>query len=774
MKNNESFEVKCYLNRIIYYKEETMWGVAIMATTEDLPFSAPTVYDFFEEKDVNLFKIAGKMQALTDGVSYIVRATSKDDDRYGLNGITCDVEEIRTVKEYDEHSSRKFLSSIITQSQVDSLMETYPNVVNDVINNPEYLPDLKKVKGIKEYTFNAIKNKILDSYKMSDFILGLSDYGISMNMIAKLYKQEGSYELVEAKLKRDPYIVTMIDGVGFKKADKFALAIKPELITSKRRCMAAMEYVLEQLANEDGDTLISISDFATILSDYVPECREIYKQIVSEQIELEIAEPKKCLLHVDLDAGEVGLYKNYSTENKIWQKLCKMQNQPTIWDIDIKSRVDQLEKEGGFQYTEEQRHFIEGVNKNNVNVLVGRAGSGKTWTLKGVYEAYKDKRIASCALSAKAARRIVESTGLEGASTIHRLLEYNDSHGFEVNESNQLGVDILVLDEAGMVNIDLIWSLVRALPKESKIIIVGDTGQLPPIGAGSFLRDINNKQLFHKVELTKIHRQAQKSAIITDANNIRDGYSPINEFSAKEVHGELEDMFYGFRAEKDQVFSTAVNTYRMLIKQGISPNDIIIVTPMKEGVNSVSNFNAIIQDYLLSDEEQYIENKVGKKFKLHDRVMQVKNNYDKGVMNGESGEVIQILYKESYNNGQSSKFAAGFVVEFPDYTNKENPKKLIEFSKGDMTDMELAYSATVHKLQGSGIPYVIVAMDTSHTIMLDRTLLYTAITRASKQCYLIAQPDAFLRAIGRNKVDSRATYFEKFINPAVNILYEGE
>lgn len=394
--------------------------------------------------------------------------------------------------------------------------------------------------------------------------------------------------------------------------------------------------------------------------------------------------------------------------------------------------------------------------QKDVSVISGKAGTGKTSIAKAIFRIYKNKNfsISACALSAKAAQRIAEATGY-AASTIHRTLESQGLNEFIYNYDNPLKVDVVFLDEASMVNAKLFYDLLCAIGTRTRLIISGDHRQLPPIGYGNIFSDILGRDdVFNSMQLTKPMRQAEVSGILSDANLICDNVNPIQSPDLKIVHGELNDMYYMFRENREALRNIAVNTYIKSIEaDGI--DEVVIATPRREeSINSALEINKIIQDKLLDKEKIYID-KGYVKYKLGAKVIQTVNDYEKNVFNGEIGYITNI--SDKYQGNKKTEYC---TITFK---NLDGTDKLIEYTKGELKQISLAYALTVHKLQGSGYKTVIGIIDNTCYTLLDNCMLYTMITRAKKRCLLLAEPSAFLKCIRTNH-NKRQTWIPNLIN----------
>ena len=404
----------------------------------------------------------------------------------------------------------------------------------------------------------------------------------------------------------------------------------------------------------------------------------------------------------------------------------------------------------GFKYCFEVPSGMLVLRRNGTINITGN--SGKTTITRALLKIYKDYKIQSCALSAKAAQRITEATGFP-ASTIHRTLGAKGANYFTYNKDNKLDADIILIDECSMINASLFHDLLSAVKQGSKVIMCGDNRQLPPIGFGNIFSDLLEKNEYFNInQLTKVHRQAEKSGILVDANKIREGIIPIPKPKKIIVTGELQDMFYMFRESHEELQNIAIKTFMKSVEEE-SLDDVVVIVPRKQDcINSTSEYNRLIQDELISDNVPFVESD-NKKYKLGAKVIQRVNDYSKNVFNGEIGYITDII--ERIEDKKTVKYT---TVEY----ELNDTKKTIIYSEKELAKIDLAYALTIHLSQGSGYNTVIIVIDTNHYSLLDTCLLYTAITRAKKRCLLLGVPKAFELCLNKNFSLSRQTWLKEF------------
>lgn len=736
MDEEEILKFKATITYEKYYNSDTTWGCYLFATEDEIPhFTTETKIDlpFEDRKAVNpnrkLSSLAGKMQELVVGGEYMIKATYKCDKTYGhqYNPIS-----VYALIPQTRESQLMFLQSIISPWLAENLINAYPNVVNDVANGTLKEIDYDLVKGVREFTWNKIKDKIINNYLISDIITMLKPLGVTYTMIKKLLTDEPNPALLKQQLEDNPYIITKIPNVGFKKADDLALKLKPELINSTERLVAFIKYYFTDLGESKGHTWCSVKILKSAISNNVPECADKVDWLLENNEFLHIADDK------------VGLKYYYDIEMQIYNLLLEKSKKQTfinISDEQIEQAIKHAEEEQGFEYVIEQLDTIKDSLHRTISLITGKAGTGKTSIMRAIVKAYTENQftMTASALSAMAAQRITEATTFP-AMTIHRTLGCVGLNDFTFNKDNHMITSVAFLDEGSMVNASLFLHWLEAIDDNTRIIISGDHKQLPPIGFGNVFSDLI--EMFDESVVSKLvkpMRQAEKSGILVDANLIRENINPISEkLQPRIIHGELQDMYYMFRTNRQSLFDIAVKTFLKSVETDGIDNVVIAVPRRKDCLNSTNELNKVIQEKLLGDVLQSISG-FENEFKLGAKVMQTVNDYDKNVFNGEIGYITEI--GERFEGKKKEEYC---VVTYTDIFGKD---KLIEYTKKELTALDLAYAMTVHKLQGAGRKIVIGIIDNTHHQLLDNCMLYTLLTRAKKRCLLLAEPQAFLQCI---------------------------
>lgn len=576
--DDQQFEFTARISYERFYSENTSWGVYSFNTTDQLPNCQKITAhkDLFgdEHEDTFVGTLTGRMQQLCIGSEYKITATYKDDKKYGPQYVPITVYALapQTVED-----SKIFLKSLIPESVADSLLAVYPNVVNDVADGKLDTIDFSKVKGVREKTWKKIKDKIIDNYLISDIITLLKPLGVTFTMIKNLLSNEPNPGLLKQKIETNPYYLCSMKGFGFKKVDKLALKLKPELLESRERCIAFISYYLAEIGENDGHTWCSVDILKAAVEDSAPECIDVFDGVLENNSFLHQYE------------NRIGLKLYYNLEMKILsiiQERLNKQSPVPIENDKIEAGIAKAEHEQGFSYTDEQKAIIRSILTQSISFVTGKAGTGKSSILRGIIRAYSlaNHNISACALSAMAAQRITEATDYP-AMTIHRTLGCHGPNKFDYNKDCKLISPVVLMDEASMVNVQIFLAWLEAIGDDTKIIICGDYKQLPPIGFGNIFSDLIHCLPKENInELTKVMRQAEKSGILTDANLIRDNKNPITEVltSKKLVHGELQDMYYMFRDTRDSLHQLALKMFFSAVESD-GVDNVGIAVPRREG-----------------------------------------------------------------------------------------------------------------------------------------------------------------------------------------------
>ena len=605
---------------------------------------------------------------------------------------------------------------------------------------------LAEVKGISERKAMEIASQVNEKRDLRQAMIFLQQFGITMNLAVKIYNKYG--QEVYGILKENPYrLADDIEGVGFRTADD--IAAKAGIRTdSDFRVRSGILYTLLQASGE-GHTFLPQEELTAKTSELLG----IDKEIIEKNY-MDLSIDRKIIMKQSGDQVQIYSSSFYYMEANTATMLRELDITYDVADAEIEQRIHNIEKPTGMQLDEHQVQAVKEAVRNGLLVITGGPGTGKTTTINTIirYFEMEGMDIFLAAPTGRAAKRMSETTGFE-ARTIHRMLELNGgmegSAGFERNETNPLETDLVIIDEMSMVDITLMNSLLKAIAPGTRLILVGDINQLPSVGPGSVLKDIIQSEAFNVVMLTKIFRQASTSDIIVNAHKINRG----EEVS---LDNKSIDFFFLKRYEADII----INVVLQLVKQKLpkfvdaTPYDIQVLTPMRKGLLGVERLNGILQQYLNPPDKSKREKEHGDMvFREGDKVMQTKNNYqleweictkfgltvDKGmgIFNGDMGIITEI-----------NDFAETMTVEFDEGRKVEYSYKLLD-------ELELAYAITIHKSQGSEYPAVVIPLLSGPSMLMNRNLLYTAVTRARKCVTLVGNDTTFNQMIQNTSQQKR-------------------
>jgi exodeoxyribonuclease V alpha subunit len=594
---------------------------------------------------------------------------------------------------------------------------------------------LHEVAGIGKKRVELIRESWEKQKDIKDVMLFLQGYGVSTAFAAKIYREYNKESI--NKVKENPYrLADDIWGIGFKTADGIAAKMGYEK-NDLRRCRSGLLYTLNQLSNE-GHVYAEEEQLVTAAVTLLEADEENIRQAMADMIQEDKLKMEQEAIYLpSFYHSECGTAKRLLT-------LMESSDNGKHPKFDLKA----IEKETGIEYDEVQIAAIRQAVDSKVMVLTGGPGTGKTTTTQGIIAALKTAglQILLAAPTGRAAKRMSEATGME-AKTIHRLLEFNPMDGYKRNDENPLDGDALIVDECSMIDIILMNNLMKAIPLNMRLVFVGDIDQLPSVGAGNVLRDIIDSQKIPVIRLTRIFRQAQSSRIVMSAHAINRGAFP--DLS----NGKDTDFFFIKNDDTEQVAANIVELVKNRLPKayGMPTSKIQVLTPMQRGVVGAANLNMVLQDAINPNKTGL--NRGGYSFRKGDRVMQIRNNYDKNVFNGDLGYIHDVNMEDRT-----------LIVDF-DGT-------LVEYEVSDLDELSLAYANSIHKSQGSEYPIVVMPILMNHYVMLQRNLIYTGITRAKKICVLIGSTKALAYAIHNMTVLKRNTKLKERLNPLLAVTKE--
>ena len=608
---------------------------------------------------------------------------------------------------------------------------------------------LSEVKGISVKMAMAISEQVEEKKEMRQAMMFLQEYGISMSLAVKIYQEYGPR--LYTVIKENPYqLADDIAGVGFKMADEIAKRVGI-FTDSDFRIKSGVLYTLLQ-ATGNGHTYLPETDLLSQASELLRvEPQSIEKHLMDMQID------KRLVIRESEGVRVVYASQYYYMEMGVARMLHDLNIRGREPEEKIRKKLLQIQKEESIELDEKQvQAVVEAVN-SGLLIITGGPGTGKTTTINTIirYFESEEMEILLAAPTGRAAKRMTEATGYE-ARTIHRLLEISGMPGdersigmhFERNEENPLDADAVIIDETSMVDIHLMQSLLKAVNPGTRLILVGDVNQLPSVGPGNVLKDVIEAGCFNVVMLTRIFRQASQSDIVVNAHKINAGETvPLGKKS--------NDFLFIKRDDPNMIINAMITLVQKKLPGyvGADPYDIQIMTPMRKGALGVERLNTILQEYLNPPDKSKLEKESGGvTFRVGDKVMQIKNNYniewevrnkygipvDKGtgIYNGDIGIIREI-----------NLFAELVTVEFDE-------GRMVEYSFKQMEELELAYAITIHKSQGSEYPAVVIPIFSGPKMLMTRNLIYTAVTRARACVCLVGVPEVF-QAMVDNEMEQR-------------------
>ncbi len=699
-------KLQCVIERVTYHNDQNGYSV--------VKVSAKGFSD--------IIAAVGVMPEVHVGSIFNLYGFWKNDPKYGMQFAFQKCEEtvpatVNGIKKYLGSGLIKGIGPVYAGRIVETFGEDTLKVLDE---NPDRLSE---VPGIGTKRINQIKKSWKEQQEIKNIMLFLQSHDVSTSLAAKIFKQYGNQSI--STVTENPYrLADEIWGIGFKTADTIAkkLGFGHERF---ERLRSGIFYALNKFS-ELGHCFAYKDELLKIGAELL----EVSPDTLA--VTLDIMLEEKNLIREDT---AIYLPVFYHSEAGTAKRLLKLLN------ASRKNYIKYSEtnaNSGMIHYDETQLKAIKAALENKILVLTGGPGTGKTTTTLGIIRAYKEAgaKILLAAPTGRAAKRMSEVTHME-AKTIHRLLEMKPPQGFQRNEENPLRGDVLIVDECSMIDIMLMNSLLKAVPDNMTLILVGDVDQLPSVGAGKVLTDILSSGVIPFVKLEKIFRQAQRSKIITNAHKINHGEMPYltdrnSDFLfSSEEDGETSAERSEKAAEKVLWLCT-----EFLPQRKIKQEDIQVLTPMRRGATGSANLNFILQAAL--NPKGLSLKRAGVDYRIGDKVMQIRNNYEKAVFNGDIGFVRNVSTEDNE-----------LTVAFDERT--------VKYDITELDELVLAYATTIHKSQGSEFPYVVMPLMMSHYMMLQRNLLYTGVTRAKKGLILVGEKKAVFIAVKNNKIVDRNT-----------------
>ncbi len=697
-------ELSGYVDAIVYAQPENGFTVARLK----------------EPKKKDLTTFVGYLPGLLAGENVVLKGVWKNHPSHGrqFEVTEYNVEapsDILGIQKYLESGLVKGIGPVYAKKIVDRFGA---NTLEIIDKNPHRLYE---IEGLGKKKVRQLKECWNEQRSIREVMVFLRAHGASPGYAQKIYKQYGDESI--AKVKENPYqLAKEVFGIGFKMADSIASKLGFAL-HSPERLAAGIEFVLWELAGE-GHTCYPISEFLPLAAGQL----EVETSLIEKQIQ--------ALINTQLveREGKIWLKPYFAYEQGVAKDLLRLvHGRQAIRPIDASIAADWVQKQLSIQFAEQQKQAVIQALTDKVHIITGGPGTGKS-TITNAILAVTQKltnKITLAAPTGRAAKRLTQITH-KLAFTIHALLEMDfASGGFKKNKDNPIDCDLIIIDEASMIDTQLLFHLLRAIPTKARVLFVGDIDQLPSVGAGTVLRDLILSNQIGVTRLTEIFRQAKGSKIITNAHLINQGEFP-------EIHTHERSDFHFISAETPEATSQIILE---LVSQEIprlwnyhSIDDIQVLSPMKRGIVGVEMLNEALQNLLNPSNNPIF--RAGRRFHLHDKVMQIKNNYDKNVYNGDIGRISAIT-EESV------------LVRFDE--------REVEYDLSDLDELILAYATSVHKFQGSECSCIVMPIHTSHFKLLQRNLLYTAVTRGKRQVYLVGMAKAIGIAVNNNQVQTRHT-----------------
>lgn len=694
--------------------------------------------------------IVGDLPDLGEDVEYEITAIEKE-GKYGLSYQVLNIKRDIPATSEEVYS---FLSSILTPRQAKTICDSYPNILDIIKENRLDEIDLNKLKGIKEYTFERIREKIIDNFYLADLIAEFQGY-FTLSIVRKLYKAYTSTDKVREVLRKDPYAALIkLSGVGFKTADRLLLDIeeaskknvendeKPiiefeyNIKTSKQRCLACVLFLLKK-NEESGGTKTNLIDLRSECLKLTPECIDYFPEVVKDDD-----------IYLNKDKLEIALKSTYNTERYICDNIKeRLENDANAWTYNI----EMYRNVNGSNLSDEQMELLRSVCGNNFTILTAAAGTGKSFSTKALINLLKDngKQFLLCSPTGKAAKRLSQYTG-ERANTIHRTLMYQDGK-FKFNRDNKLFTDVVLVDEVGMTDIHLFKSLLEAIDIDTKIVLIGDIFQLNSVGCGALLRDLCICERIPHITFNHVFRLGEGGAL-TACTYVRQN----KKFLTKNEFFQLgSDKSYSFiPANKTQINNMILALYKKILTT-YDVEDVTVISSYNVGENGCDKLNQLLQPIanpksLTSNQFVKVkQDKLEVKYFVGDMVLQCVNNYsaklfidDKTkektfVPNGTQGKVIDIIDND-------------LIINFDG--------EIVYYSIDEIRQIRHSFAVSTHKMQGSQNKIIIFCCPSSHIFFLSNNLIYTAISRAEEKIYHFSDVKTVNTAMNKSDSNKRNTF----------------
>lgn len=730
--------VKGTVESVVYFNSQNNYTVLQISTTEN-----------------KIMTVVGNLPSLAVGEVLEVSGEVATHPRYGEQIVA---REFKTSNPTSKSGIIKYLSSGLIKGVGEATARNiYEKFGNDTMNVIEENPvKLSEIKGISKKKAESIHEAIFELKKMQTQVMFLQQYNITTNLAVKIYNQykEGTKHIVS----QNPYkLVDDIDGVGFLTADKIAMSLGHSA-SGEFRIRASLVYCLKETAEKEGNTYLSLDDLIKRAEKLLN--LELYSisDVVESTLERMALEPVVKLFTLD-DVKQIALLKYYRQEQGIAVSLLKLNKNVKVLPIDTAKSIAHFQELNNFKFHSSQYSAVTSAVTNGVTVITGGPGTGKTTIINCIAELFSqnDLTVELCAPTGRASKRLSESTKRE-AKTIHRLLGYefqNNRMQFKYNKDNKLNADVVIVDELSMVDVNIMYSLLKALKEDARLVLVGDKDQLPSVGAGNVLSDIIKSNIIEVNYLTHIYRQAEDSLIVTNAHL-------INQCQMPQINNQSKDFFVMNIEDGEEIAKTVVQLVKTRLPKycNTASRDIQVLGAMKSGVAGTNNLNLLLQASINADTPLKKQMKSGTViFREGDRVMQIVNDYEMPFTKYERGIIAE---GSGVFNGD-----IGFIKSINNQANCVeiifDDNRLCSYEQLELSNLQLAYASTIHKSQGSEFPVVVIPLVGGPPTIINKNLLYTAITRAKDMVVLVGSKKVLSMMIRNNYISKRTTLLSEFL-----------
>ncbi|HOI95762.1 MAG TPA: ATP-dependent RecD-like DNA helicase [Syntrophobacter fumaroxidans] len=694
-----------------------------------------------------LVTVVGNFVSVTPGEVLLMEGSWTVHSRFGEQ---FQVERYETTMPSTEVGIRKYLGSGLIRGigakMADRIVDRFGVDTLEVIENePERL---REVEGIGAYRLDRIRKAWEEQRDIRDVMVFLRTHGVSAAYAARIFKHYGKSSL-EA-VKENPYRLAMdVSGIGFLTADRIAQSLG-FTADSPLRAEAGVLFVLHR-SSEEGHVCVPhewlVEQCRELLQIPSEVLRDAVSRLTADRRLVQESLPPQAASRFGEDRA-VTLRGYHVAETEVARRLTQLQAyRPFRRGVDPEAAVKWLKNKLPFKPAPLQEEAVKRALTDKVVVITGGPGTGKTTLVRAILAVFREMhaRVCLAAPTGRAAKRLSETTRYS-AGTIHRLLEYSpQAGGFVRNELKPLSADLVIVDETSMLDLLLMHYLLKAVPPQATLVLVGDADQLPSVGPGNVLKDIIDSGRFPVVRLDEVFRQARQSRIVVNAHLVRQGKFP----QMKNEREGLQDFYFIAKEDPEEVCRVILKlcTERIPQRFGLDPvEDIQVLSPMHRGAVGAQRLNTALQE-ALNPETRFVQ-RGDRTFRLRDKVMQVRNNYDKDVFNGDLGRIAKIDFEEQ-------------LVEV------DIDGRLVPYDFSELDELVLAYAVSIHKAQGSEYPAVVFPLLTQHFMMLRRNLLYTAITRARKLVVVVGSRKALAIAVRNNDTDRRFTLLRERLEGVV-------